>query len=64
MLRVDGRAFSRLTGMHFRKPFDPRFHAGMRAACEALAFELAGSYPARPRTPRPGYRGALERAFP
>ena len=40
-VRLDGRAFHRLTrALDLEKPFDPAFHAGMRAVCRYL---LAGS---------------------
>lgn len=44
VVRVDGRAFSRLTAEHFEKPFDPRFHTCMLAAAEALLTEFEGLY--------------------
>jgi tRNA(His) 5'-end guanylyltransferase/predicted kinase len=44
VVRVDGRAFSRLTAEHFQKPFDPRFHEHMLAASEALLAEFEGLY--------------------
>jgi tRNA(His) guanylyltransferase len=42
IIRVDGRAFSRLTGRLFTKPFDERFAAHMRTTAHALLTDLQG----------------------
>jgi len=45
-VRLDGRAFHRLTrALDLRKPFDPAFHANMRAVCRYL-LEGSGLTPA------------------
>ncbi len=44
IVRVDGRAFSRLTAEHFEKPFDGRFHEHMLKTAEALLTEFEGLY--------------------
>jgi tRNA(His) 5'-end guanylyltransferase len=44
VVRVDGRAFSRLTEQRFAKPFDAGFHGHMVAAARALLEELQGVY--------------------
>ncbi|MFY1645189.1 tRNA(His) guanylyltransferase Thg1 family protein, partial [Methanoculleus bourgensis] len=45
-VRLDGRAFHRLTrALNLRKPFDPAFHASMRAVCRYL-LEGSGLTPA------------------
>jgi tRNA(His) 5'-end guanylyltransferase len=44
VVRVDGRAFSRLTAEHFEKPFDARFHQCMLATAEALLTEFDSLY--------------------
>lgn len=40
VVRVDGRSFSRLTELHFDKPFDERMHHAMVEAALALMDEL------------------------
>lgn len=40
VIRADGRGFSRLTGEHFRKPFDERMRDHMTAAATALMTEF------------------------
>jgi tRNA(His) 5'-end guanylyltransferase len=44
VVRVDGRAFSRLTETHYQKPFDPAFQRAMVSAGQALLEELQGLY--------------------
>jgi tRNA(His) 5'-end guanylyltransferase len=44
VVRVDGRSFTRLTGAHFAKPFDPLFHELMVGTARALLEELQGVY--------------------
>lgn len=44
IVRVDGRAFSRLTEERYDKPFDPAFADVMVGAAEALLTELGGRY--------------------
>ncbi len=42
VVRVDGRSFARLTERITQKPFDPRFHAWMLSAADALLRTLDG----------------------
>jgi tRNA(His) guanylyltransferase len=44
IVRVDGRAFSRLTEERYEKPFDPAFADAMVAAATDLLTELGGRY--------------------
>src|SRR5690349_13297066 len=44
VVRLDGRGFSRFTGAHFEKPFDPRFRDLMAATGRAVMVELHGLY--------------------
>jgi tRNA(His) 5'-end guanylyltransferase len=44
ILRVDGRAFTRLTEQRFAKPFDERFHRFMVQTAQALLEELGAIY--------------------
>ena len=44
IVRVDGRAFSRLTEERYEKPFDPAFADAMVAAATELLTELGGRY--------------------
>ena len=44
IVRVDGRGFSRFTGAHFEKPFDPRFYQLMAQTARALIQEWDGLY--------------------
>lgn len=43
VIRVDGRAFSKMTKFNFSKPFDPRFLDAMDATAVALCEEIAGA---------------------
>ncbi|MGB4757510.1 MAG: tRNA(His) guanylyltransferase Thg1 family protein, partial [Candidatus Methanoculleus thermohydrogenotrophicum] len=44
-VRLDGRAFHRLASvLNLKKPFDPAFHASMRAVCRYL-LERSGLTP-------------------
>jgi len=43
VLRLDGRAFTRRSANYVR-PFDPAFHAGMRAATEAVLAECPAAF--------------------
>ena len=44
VIRVDGRAFSRLTDKRFSKPFDPVFADHMVTTAQALLNEFGGRY--------------------
>ncbi len=44
ILRLDGRAFSRLTEAHYQKPFDERFHQAMLSAATHLLTTFEGHY--------------------
>jgi tRNA(His) guanylyltransferase len=44
IVRVDGRAFSRLTEERYRKPFDDAFSDAMVAAASEMLTELGGRY--------------------
>lgn len=44
VIRVDGRAFTKLTGDLFEKPFDMAFSAKMGVAAKALLVELGAVY--------------------
>ncbi len=44
VVRVDGRAFTRLTAQRFEKPFDTRFRDLMVTTAQALLIELQGIY--------------------
>jgi tRNA(His) guanylyltransferase len=44
IVRVDGRAFSRLTESRYRKPFDAAFSDAMVAAATEMLTELGGRY--------------------
>ena len=44
IVRVDGRGFSRFTGQHFDKPFDPRFSQLMVDTAQAMLTEFGARY--------------------